>query len=237
MLRTTFFTLITVLLISTPKFAQQYTENLNQNNTNISQDLENFTSRATRYNQENTNGSPFLKEGFETGSILNENSVLVSNVLLRYNAFHDEFQVKQSLKESDDKIKAVRKSTDLLMKIGDDVYAYFLPSEGIGGYFKILVEGKKKNLLKKSSKKFIEGAQSVNMMTGNHPNRLIDESSYYVVDNNGEIIELPNSKNKKFETIAGDKRNELKKHAKSNNLNVNKEEDLIKLVEYYNQNF
>lgn len=237
MLRTTLFTLITVLLLSTPQFAQQYTENINQNSPNTSQELENFTSRATRYAQENTTGTPFLKEDFETGSILNENSVLVSNVFLRYNAFHDEFQVKQNLNESDDKIQAVRKSTDLLIKMGDEVYTYLLPTDGIGGYFNIVVEGEKKNLFRKYTKKFIEGAQSVNMMTGNHPNRLIDSNSFYVVDSKGKVTELPNSKNKKFQAIAGDKRNELKKYAKSSNLNVNKEEDLIKLVEYYNQNF
>lgn len=237
MLKTTIFHLLTVLLISSPLFAQQYTENENQNNTSTSQKLEDYTSRATRYVEDNTNGSPFLKESFEIGSILNEGGVVVSNVSLRYNAFHDEFQVKQNINDSDDQIQAVRKSTDLFIKTGDDVYTYLLPSDGVGGYYNILVEGKKAQLFKKSSKKFIEGVQSVNMMTGNHPNRLVDESSYYIVNSNGEITELQKSKNKKLQAIAGDKRNELKKYAKSSNLNANKEEDLIKLVKYYNQNF
>ncbi|MEX0995720.1 MAG: hypothetical protein WDZ45_01575 [Flavobacteriaceae bacterium] len=235
--KSTILYLFTALLITTPLFAQQYTENENQNNTSSTQNLENYTSRATRYVDENTNGSPFLKESFEIGSILNESGVLVSNVLLRYNAFHDEFQVKQNINDGDDKIQAVRKSTDFFIKTGDEIYTYLLPSDGIGGYYNILVEGDKVNLFKKSSKKFIEGVQSVNMMTGNHPNRLIDESSYYVVNSKGEVTELPNSKNKRLQAIAGDKRNELKKYAKSKDLNPKKEEDLIKLVEYFNQNF
>ncbi len=237
MIKTTFFQLLLVLLISSPLFAQQYIENENQNNTSTSQKLEDFTTIATRYVEDNTNGSPFLKKSFEVGSILNEDGAVVSNVSLRYNAFHDEFQVKQNINDSDDKIQAVRKSADLFIKTGEDVYTYLLPSNGVGGYYNILVEGNKAQLLKKFSKKFIEGVQSVNMMTGNHPNRLIDESSYYIVNSNGEITELPKSKNKKLQVIAGDKRNELNKFAKSNNLNANKEEDLIKLVEYYNQNF
>jgi len=233
----TLLTLIALVLLSTTQYAQQYTENFDQNDANNSQELENFTSRATRYVQENTLGSPFLKESFEIGSILNKEGALVSNVLLRYNAFHDEFQVKQNFNTSDNDLQAVRKSNDFYLKVGEEVYIYILPANGIGGYFNILFEGEKKSLLKKNSKKFIEGTKSVNMMTGNHPNRLVDESTFYIVSSKGELSELPKSKNKKLQAIAGDKRNELKKYAKSSNLNANKEEDLIKLVAYYNQNF
>ncbi len=236
MFRISSIAFLSVLLFSSPQYAQQYTESNSQNDTNLSQDIQNYTTRATRFVQENTNGTPYLNQNFETGSLLNESTVLVSNVVLRYNALHDEFQVKQSVSESDERLQAVRKTSELFVKMGDDIYTYLLPVNGAGGYYNILFEGNKINLYKKDSKKFVEGAKSVNMMTGDHPNRLVDESSYFIIIDDGELVELTGSRNRKLQAIAGKKRNELRKYVKENNLNVNREEDLIQAVNYFNGN-
>lgn len=219
--------IVTTLTIS-PIFAQQYTENTNE-------EIQNYTIRAKSINLENTKGSPFENDEFILGSILSDNSTLISNVYLRYNAHQDEFQIKPTPNAPDVNVQAIKKSTDFFIKMGDVIYTYKLPQDGFGGYYQILVEGNNVDLLKKISKKFIEGQNSVTMMTGNHPNRLIDESSY-VVSKDNKIIEVTGSKNKILEAIAGDQKNELKKHTKSEKLNVKKEEDLIKAVNYYNEN-
>ena len=237
MFRISLIAFVSFLLFSSPQFAQQYTENNSQNNTNLSQDLQNYTTRATRFVQENTNGTPYLNENFEAGSLLNESNVLVSNIVIRYNALYDEFQVKKSFNDSEDNVQALRKTSDIFIKIGDNIYTYLLPVDGAVGYYNILCEGKKVDLYKKDSKKFVEGAKSVNMMTGDHPNRLVDESSYFIILNNGELVELTGSRNKKLQTIAENKRNELRKYVKENKLNLNREEDLIQAVTYFNENF
>jgi hypothetical protein len=237
MLRLKSIALFTAILITTPQFAQQYQESNTQNGSNVSRDLQNFTTRANQYNSQNTTGTPYLNEEFETGSLINENVVVASNVLLRYNAVHDEFQIKQSPNERDDRVQAVRKAPEVYVKIGDNIFTYVIPGNGVGGYYNVLFEGKKLNLYKKYSKKFIEGQKSVNMMTGDVPNRLVNESSYFIVNSKGEFTELPNSRNRKFQAIAGDNRNELRKYAGTNNLNINREEDLIQLVEYYDSKF
>ncbi len=220
--------LIVFTLTITPLFAQQYTENTNE-------EIQNYTIRAKSINLDNTKGSPFENDEFVLGSILSDNSTLISNVYLRYNAHQDEFQIKPTLNVPDMNVQAIKKSTDFFIKMGDEIYTYKLPQDGFGGYYQILVEGNNVDLLKKISKKFIEGQNSVTMMTGNHPNRLIDESSY-VVSKDNKIIEVTGSKNKILEAIAGDQKNELKKYTKSEKLNVKKEEDLIKVVNYYNEN-
>lgn len=237
MFRISLIAFVSFLLFSSPQFAQQYTENNSQNDTNLSQDLQNYTTRATRFVQENTNGTPYLNENFEAGSLLNESNVLVSNVVLRYNALYDEFQVKKSLNDSEDNAQAVRKTSEIFIKMGGNIYTYLLPVNGAGGYYNILFEGTQINLYKKDSKKFVEGAKSVNMMTGDHPNRLVDESSYFIILNDGELVELTGSRNRKLQAIAGEKRNELRKYVKENKLNVNREEDLIQAVTYFNKNF
>jgi len=229
--------LFTVLLLSTPQYAQQYTENNTPNNTNVSQELQNYTTRATRFVHENTNGTPYLNQNFESGSILNDDKVLVPNLMLRYNALHDEFQVKKSMIDNDENIQAVRKTSEIYVQMGDAVYTYLLPVNGAGGYYNILFEGNKIDLFRKDSKKFVEGAKSVNMMTGDHPNRLIDESSYFIVVNDGELVQLTGSRNRKIQAIAGNNRSEVRRYVKDNGLNVNREDDLIKVVKYVNENF
>lgn len=237
MLKLKSIALFTAILLTTPQFAQQYQENNSQNGSNASLDLQNFTTRANQYNSQNTNGTPYLNEHFEGGSLINENTVVASNVYLRYNAVHDEFQIKQTPNERDDRVQAVRKAPEVYVKMGDNIFTYVVPGDGVGGYYNVLFEGKKINLYKKYTKKFVEGQKSVNMMTGNVPNRLVNESAYYIVNSKGEFTELPNSRNRKFQAIAGDKRNELRKYASANNLNINREEDLVILVEYYNNSF
>lgn len=237
MLKLKSIAVITAILLTTPQFAQQYQEHNSQNGSNASPDLQNFTTRANQYNSQNTNGTPYLNEEFESGCLINSNAVVASNVHLRYNAVHDEFQIKQTPNESDDRIQAVRKAPDIYVKIGDDIFTYVIPGNGVGGYYNVLFEGNEITLYKKYSKKFVEGQKSVNMMTGNIPNRLINESTFYIINSKGEFSELTGSKNKKFKAIAGDKRNELKKYASANNLNINKVEDLIDLIEYYNNSF
>tara|TARA_R110000850_G_scaffold199977_1_gene326117 strand:+ start:9552 stop:10241 length:690 start_codon:yes stop_codon:yes gene_type:complete len=220
--------LVAFTITINPIFAQQYSEN-------TAEEILNFTTRAKTINLDNTNGSPFENEEFVLGSILSENNILISNIYLRYNAYQDEFQIKQNPNAGDDKIQAIKKSTEFYVKMGDEIFTYKLPQDGMGGYYNILVEGNKVDLLKKISKKFVEGQKSVTMMTGNHPNRLIDESSY-VVAKDDKIIEVTGSKNKILEAIAGDQKNELKKYTKSENLNVKKEDEMIKAVNYYNEN-
>lgn len=224
------FSLILLIFTFTinPFFAQEYSEN-------TSEEILNYTTSAKKINLENTKGTPYENEEFVLGSILSENNTLISNVYLRYNAYQDEFQIKQNPNASDDNVQAIKKSTDFYVKMGDEIFTYKLPQDGFGGYYNILEEGDKVDLLKKISKKFVEGQNSVTMMTGNHPNRLIDESSFVVVKNDGKIEEVTGSKNKIIEAIAGDDKNELKKLVKAEKLNVKKEEDLIKAVNYYNE--
>lgn len=230
MIKQTAITLAIIPFFTTFATAQQYSDS-------DSKELQNYTTRASKYISENTKGSPYFNEDFQMGSLLNESTVLFPDVALRYNALNDEFQIKTSLNESSKNIQAVIKKIDVYVKVGDAIYTYLLPSGEVGGYYNVLVEGTKKSIYKKFSKKFIEGAQSVNMMTGNHPNRLIDETNYYLVSADGTIEELPNSKNRRLKLIAGKNYKNLKKYAKSNDLNAKNEEDLIKLVKYYNQNY
>lgn len=230
-----FFLLFTSLLVTLSNFAQQYSEKDNQNN---SQNLQNYTTRTTKFEPSfNTQGTPFENDNFVLGSLLSEDEILVSNIALRYNAFRDEFQVKQSLANNDENLQAVIKRTDLFVKMGDDIFTYVVTPEGATkGYFDILYEGASFSLYKKITKKFIEGIKPVNTMKSNTPNRYVEDVKYFLVDKNNSFDELPNSRNKTIKIIGGNKRNELKKYVQESDLNVKEEQDLIQVVKYANEN-
>jgi len=230
-----FIFFVLFLLVFTSGISQQYSENNSETLKQQSTNIQDFVTTAKKV-PDNIKGTPFQNDDFQPGSILNDNQVLISSIVLRYNAFQDEFQIKKSVNESNDNIQALLKKTNVYIKVSNDIYAFKtpVPNEIAGGYYQILVEGNNLDLYKKNSKKYIEGAESVNMMTGNHASRLVDESFYFVVNSTGKFVELPSSKNKKIETIAGSQKNELKKYIKSAKLNIKNEEDLIKAIEFFN---
>lgn len=216
-------------------FAQHYTENNTQNSEKSTVTIEEFLTPAKKITQD-FKGSPFANETFVPGALLSNNEVLISNIFLRYNAYQDEFQVKKSMIATENNIEAIRKTQAIYIKIANDIYTYKIPdaTQGVGGYYQILLEGNTFDLFKKNSKKFIEGADSVNKMTGNHAARIVDESFYYLVNSKGKFLELPSSKSKKIDAIGGANKSELKKFIKSNRLNIKKEEDLIKIISHIN---
>jgi len=227
--------LVVSILIFGSTNAQQYSENNSQNSEKSSVTIEEYLTSAKKITQE-FKGSPFINETFVAGALLNNNEVLISNIFLRYNAFQDEFQVKKSMNAAETNLEAIRKTQDVYIKIANDIYTYKIPdaTQGIGGYYQNLLEGNTFDLFKKNSKKFIEGADSVNKMTGNHAARIVDESFYYLVNSDGKFMEIPSSKRKRIDAIGGSKTNELKKFIKNNKLNINKEEDLIKIISHIN---
>lgn len=231
------FSILCVVSILTfgTTLAQQYSENNTQLSEKSPVTIEEYLTPAKKITQD-FKGSPFANETFVSGALLSNNGVLISNIFLRYNAYQDEFQVKKLMNAAETNLEAIRKTQDVYIKIANDIYSYKIPdaTQGIGGYYQILLEGNTFDLFKKNSKKYIEGADSVNKMTGNHAARIVDESFYYLVNSEGKFMELPSSKSKKIDAIGGENKNNLKKFIKTNKLNIKKEEDLIKIISHIN---
>lgn len=174
---------------------------------------------------ENYEGTPYYQDNFLLGNVYLDNEVILSNAALRYNAIADEIEFKESLNDEDEKAKALVKSKEIYAKIMKDVFV-FIPSKG---YYLIVFDGNNFSLLKKVTKKYFPPKKAKNNYERSTLARFDDRIAYNVYTKNGEMVELPNSKSKKIKAF-GNSENIVKDYVKENNLDLNKEKDLKKVI-------
>ena len=182
----------------------------------------------------NYNGSPYFNDNFVLGNVYKGNELLAEDIPLRYNIFSNEIEVKESLEEVDENAKPLTKSSEIFVKI-DDTIIILIPFNGKdedGSYFQVLFEGKKITFLKKVTKKYTSPKKASSSITRDLKGAFTDKTTFFLQTKIGKMYELPKAKNKKLLVFGKDKEY-LEVFALKNNLNLNKEEDLKKLVVHY----
>lgn len=180
-----------------------------------------------------TIGSPYSNEDFLEGKIFKDDKLVKSDIAMRYNLFSDEIEIKNS--KSDETYSALLRDPDIFVKIFNDIYV-FIPFKGSnekGHYFKVSTEGKNFNLYTKKSVVYKAPYYAKSSYDVSRPAEWSKEVSYYLVSKKGDFYELPNSKSKIIKAMSP-KEKEMKSFIKKENIQLNKESDLIKLVNYYN---
>jgi len=177
-------------------------------------------------------GSPYFDEKFKWGQIL-INGKVKSTGNLRYNAANSEIEIQKGEEE----YSAVLKRNYISAIISDKLYKllpYLDESNNETtriGYFVSLNKGKVK-LLYKPEKKLRRGRTGATNYDRTVPPRFIDISSYYIQKGDEPAIKIYLRK-KYFYQILG--KEDIKDFVKDNNLRLNKEEDAIKAINYYNE--
>jgi hypothetical protein len=143
-------------------------------------------------------------------------------------------EIKESLETGDKDAKALTKSPDIYVKIVNDIYVFVPYDGGIegGGYFQVLTEGKKVDLFKKVKKDFTAAKKATTSITRDIPAKFTDKPVYYLVTKEGKFYELPSSKKKKLKVFSENEKL-VKSYVNSNNLDLNDEKDLIRVIKYY----
>lgn len=178
-------------------------------------------------------GSPYANDEFMEGSIFQGDELLQKNVLLRYNIFSDEIEIKTSKNESN--YNALVKRSGMLIKIFNDVYT-LIPFEGSdekGQYFKVLTTGEHLSLYKKSTVTFNQRTFAKTSYDRDRPANFSRSDSYFLATKTGNFVEMPDSKSKVLKLMKN-KEAEIKVYIKSNRINLKDEVDIMKLVKYYN---
>ncbi len=176
-------------------------------------------------------GSPYLNKSFLLGTIYINGKIYAKNVGLRYNAVMDEIEVKKSISDDDSKISALMKTPGITVDIMGTILLY-VPEKG---YFEISYSGEKYSLLKKLGKIYFPPTQAKNSFEKDVPAEFKDKTTYFVVPKGSDLIELPASKGKKLKTLLKIDNN-VKSLIKKHKININKEEDLIKIVKLLDTN-
>lgn len=173
----------------------------------------------------------YANPNFLEGSIFQEDHLASAGVPMRYNAFADEIEIKKSV--TDENYGALVKDPDIFVKIGRELYI-FIPFEGSnekGGYFNVLNDGKTYDLYKKTTAVFREARKAESTYGRDIPPSFSKSVKYYLVQD-GTFLEMPSGKSKVIKMM-DKKKSEIKSYIKQNKLDIDKEEDLIKLVSYF----
>lgn len=180
-----------------------------------------------------TIGSPYADPEFLPGLILSSDSVVHRNIYLRYNIHRNEMELKTS-NTKDAEVFLLLKSSDFYVKIQEKVYM-FVPYNGLeedGTYFELLYTGSKVDLYKNQTKKYSPPVKARTSLQGDIPQKFEDLNKYYILTDQGLLYEIPSSRKEKL-NIFNLKKHYLEDYVKKNKLNLNNEEDLIRLIIYY----
>ena len=179
-------------------------------------------------------GSPYSNPIFLLGDIYDQNKVIASKYALRYNVFQDEIEVKEDLYEEDSKIKILTKNPEIYVKIMEDMFVFRDALEGSPetGYFQILHVGKAYSLYKKDAKKYYPAKKAQNSFEKDVLAKYADRPKYYLVSEEGVFQKFESSKKKRLKMFKN-KQQEIKEMVKSGKLSLTEEQDLLKVVKYY----
>ncbi|QNJ97842.1 hypothetical protein [Constantimarinum furrinae] len=223
---------ITAQHFDTPYGTRQFTNDLYQ--------LDEYIKRQDQgINYDDTDsyrGTPYNTPSYLPGNVYNGSDLLATNVALRYNAMADEIEIKESVTTPDDEAKVLTKSPDIFVKINNKDIFVFAPYKGGiegGGYFQILHEGDRYDLFKKHVKEFTPAKTASTSITRDTPAKFKDRPVYYIVTKDGKFYELPTSRNKKLK-VFGENQDLVKDYVSQNQLDLNEENDLVRVIKYYN---
>jgi len=183
---------------------------------------------AKSFKYEDISGSPYLDKKFYEAKVSDD----YEKISVRYNSYKDEVEFQKDgsplVLPKETKFSRIEigspKQTIVLLETNDD----------LSGYFFELVNGKN-SLYKKIRTKFVDFVPAPNGYTSDKPAtfKMLDPV-YYIKTEKG-FIKKPKNQKDIVEQFP-DKKENLATFFKSNKIKFDKEEDLIKLVNFLNQN-
>lgn len=188
----------------------------------------NSTTGKTFKYDEIAGDSPYIGKEFSNAKI----AINYEQVPIRYNSYTDEIEFKK-----DGNIQVLPKTTDLSrieVLSPKQVIVLLDTSDDLNGYFFELVNGKN-TLYKKIKTKFTDVVPAANSYASEKPaNFRTLPTMYYIKTQNGFIKKPKNQKD--IINQFPDQKDSLTSFFKSNKIKFDKDEDLIKLVTFLNQN-
>jgi len=175
-------------------------------------------------------GFPYEKEEFQKGVLLENNQPIVDEIYFRYNIYENKIELKENLSDDNSKIAILKKSPNIIVKIKKE---FIIFDEGSESYYKILFMGSNYKLYKKHIKKFYKAKRAKNSYDLDVLATFKDKVIYFLADKNGKLHEIPTSRKKKIKFF-GNKKDDIKKYIDHNDLDINNEDVLIKVVRYFN---
>ena len=187
------------------------------------------SSSGKTLNYDDILGTPYPDKNFMKAKI---SGTTEEQIPIRYNSYNDEIEFKK-----DDKVLALPKKTEYTRIEATSPKITFVlldTSDELSGYFYELVNGKN-GLYKKIKTKFIDFIPAPNGYSSDKPANFKTLDPVYYIKTDKSFIKKPKNSKEIIEQFP-DKKENLSAFFKSNKIKFDKEEDLIKLVTFLNQN-
>jgi len=187
---------------------------------------------------EEIQGSPYTDNNFKQGSIFykNENS---GSVFYRYNAYNEEIEIKEN-NLSDSPIRSLSKDKNISLTVSDGTPLKFSTftdknDNTTNGYLNVLQKGAI-TLYKRIDVTFKQGQKAPNSFVKAKPARFSQFTEYYLEIEGLNRVDEVELKNKKLlDLLPEDMRPRTKKYLKENDIKIDDEQDLIKVVDFLNK--
>ncbi len=194
-------------------------------------DMKDFRNRTDPYPFK-YEGTPYLNEAFVDGDIFYNNKWHIEDVPLRYNIYDDKVEYKLPEKDLVYAIDPQYKINQVV--IDEDTFVVNQYKEKgwfVLGFFKQLATGKA-DLFAKMNIQYKQ-PQPAKPFFDPEPARFIRrDNDYYVKAEGKDLYEI--KRTKKLIQYLGDYKKELSDFVRKENISVRKEDELIRLFEYYN---
>ena len=179
-------------------------------------------------------GSIYINDAFEPGSILFKGEE-DRKMYMRYNAFNDEFEIKNSnLKE--DKTLALLKSQNISCELNGHLYSYMvlLDKKGERGqaYLKEIASLGRYRLFAQHKKLFKEGKPAKTSHSVAFPHRFVDETNYYLALDGAVPVYVPTKKKDFLALFSAGHQPQVKKFIKEKSIDLKTKMGLINVVTF-----
>ncbi|HTH81440.1 MAG TPA: hypothetical protein VL490_00810 [Mucilaginibacter sp.] len=176
-------------------------------------------------------GSPFYNKDWVKADVTLRNGIILKDTLVRYSDLKDQLYTCAPGNQYITFHKAVIEFTIINQDATLSHFSIF-PGNGKfadGAFFEVLSDGDIK-LLKKNVKTISENRAGIG--TAVFTRTVVDNIDYYLLIN-GKAIRIKKDK-RSVEALLKNKKPELNAYLQANNLDLKKDDDLAKLINYYN---
>lgn len=180
-------------------------------------------------------GSPYFAKNFKSSKLFYNNDLLGS-FYLRYNAFQDQMEIKNSNLEEEQFQFLVQSNSIRTTLDGKEVqYFSFKDKDGLKGdsYFFKEFTGDKYILYSNKRKSYSPGKNSTNSLAQSIPAKFIDDITiFYGTKGNTLLNAVPKKKKEFFGIFPSDQQLALKKYIRSKRMSLNDLDDLKSIFIY-----
>lgn len=184
-------------------------------------------------NWEEFQGSPYVSDDFKPTQLFYKDEKM-GNIFYRYNALNEEIEIKESLMQ-----QGVRGlSRDKNIRIYRDgrpmSFQTFIDRKGntLNGYLTQLYDGETYDLYRRTHVKYTEGSKAANSFVKATPSRFTHFEEYYLQKKGIDRIDEFLPKKSGLYQLEPSKKESLKALFKEQKLDLDKEEDLIQILQH-----